>query len=165
MTTTDEQPAPTGALEIPDLKATDDFYSHPDVSLQHMADVANHLKAGLGVVLITSGGVISGRVISAEEFYEWADKSQKAAATDDPEPIGRKAGEAISELFFGQVAAAHRTTQESRDNNVAYRDYVRHIHLADAKLTTGTNQPTLELGHLRVLLSHVSAWTIGGFTH
>jgi hypothetical protein len=52
-----------------DLTYTSDWHGAPDAVLAEMADFADGAKAGVGVTLVIPGGVLSGTIESAQEFF------------------------------------------------------------------------------------------------
>lgn len=146
--------------DYPKLTTTDDWSAHPDVSLQEMSDFANRARTGLPITLFLSGTIISGLVVSAEEFYEWADESQRQTASNSTDATLKEVTETYSQLFFANPAADHRNRRESGADTDF--ELARHIHLKDAKVVTPGIAP-MPVGFVRVLLAHVSAWTLGAF--
>ncbi|MFZ2178240.1 MAG: hypothetical protein WAW17_30295 [Rhodococcus sp. (in: high G+C Gram-positive bacteria)] len=152
--------AETEVADYPKLMVTDDWSAHPDTTLQNLSDVANRARTGLPVVLFLSGTIISGVVAAAEEFYEWANDMEHRAAANSTDPIDKEATEKYSDHFFGVPAAEHKERRQS--GTETHFEIARHIHLKDAKVATPGIEP-MPVGFVRVLLAHVSAWTLGGF--
>ncbi|WP_148222517.1 hypothetical protein [Rhodococcus opacus] len=152
--------AKSAGADYPKLTTTDDWSAHPDVSLQQMSEFANRARAGVGVVLFLSGTIMSGVVSSAEEFYEWANERQREFRPGTSDET-MKAAELYSDLFFGKMAADHKGRRES-DVETNY-ELTRHIHLKEAKVIIPGGTP-MPVGFTRVLLAHVSAWTLGNIS-
>jgi hypothetical protein len=163
-----------GIPELPaDLTHTRDWHSSPDYHLQWLADHADRWGTGIALTLVVSGGLISGTVESrhaylrgsAETIREFDDEGDENVeklielfATDmfeAPAQIAedqqREAVEKLKDLKEGED-----TTPSTVERIVMYR----HIHLRDAYWIPG-GAPAIPLGHTRVLLSQVSAWSVG----
>ena len=156
-----------------DLTHTSDWHSSPDYHLQWLADHADRWGNGIALTLVVSGGLISGTVESkhaylrgsAEKIREFDDDGdeniQKAIESfakdmfDGPAQIAedqqREALEALKDLKDGED-----TTPSTVERTLMYRQ----IHLSDAWFVPG-GAPSISLGHTRVLLSQVSAWSVG----
>ena len=150
----------SAGADYPKLMTTDDWSAHPDITLQQMSDFANQARAGLPITLFLSGTIISGIVVSAEEFYEWADESQRDKVSGSTDPTLKQLTEKYSQLIFGNPAAEHKERRESEAETDI--ELTRHIHLKDARVVIPGIAPA-PIGFVRVLLAHVSAWTLGSF--
>ncbi|RMB70610.1 hypothetical protein AYK61_25475 [Rhodococcus sp. SBT000017] len=144
--------------EYPELTNVDDWSTHPDFTLQLMANFANRARAGLGLTLVLSGTVMSGVVVSVEDFYQWGSDRQ-TEDIDGSDDSQQKVRAMFAEAFFDTQVAEHRRARETGEITDPQR--TRHIHLKDAKVFTPGQVHGIELGWTRVLLAHVNAWTVG----
>lgn len=148
------------ALTLADLKPTDDYFTHPDSSLQDIVTFANAAGTGIGVRLLVDGSVVSGTVVSADEFYRWASERLGDASVDQPQ--SRELLSEYRKMFFDDPAAHHRSLREDESyDHYEHVEIARHIHLANAKVFTGG--VPFDFGYTRVLLAHVAAWSVGSY--
>ena len=169
MTDEPDTTATKSAAGWPDSAAslvhTGDWYTAPDTRLQWMADFADATSAGIGITLIVSGGVISGTIISAQQFFEKTAELFRDDAKDD-EPEGLR--ESLAQSFFDfpaeQIAQDVKETSEAFEKGE--RDeprwpLVRFIHLQEARFSIPGQQHNFPLGLARVQLSQVVGWVSG----
>jgi hypothetical protein len=125
--------------------------------LQDLACLAIDEGRAISVTLVVSGGVIGGTVESGREV------SARTA-----EELHGSHG--LSELFdpaAGPIPALTRWEREreretfgSYDSTAPSSRLLRYLHLRDATYAVPGQLP-ISLGHTRVLLSQLSAWTVG----
>lgn len=151
-----------------DLQPSSDWFAAPDIHLRRMSYYADSIGTGIVVNLVVPGGIISGMVVGAAHYFETLStffQEEVAAKGDDRKTtLGRE----FAEFFFDQPAKSaaeqiEKDTQDFRDGKLKEPRYfmARHIHLTKAYFTVPGN-PSVELGHTRVLLSRVVSWSIGG---
>lgn len=168
-------PHPHIPQTLADLTDTSDWHSSPDWTLQRMADWAERVGEGISLTLVTNGGLISGLVITPSDFFRRlsAQFLEKVEKTDPPENL--EVARQYVKLHFTDQARALDVGLAKEARAVEYGDkpaseYLdrvamrKHIHLRDAWYHA-PNQPSIGLGHTRVLLSQVSAWSVGHPVH
>lgn len=145
------------------LAHTADWYGAPDTRLQWMSDTADACEAGIGITLVVPGGVLSGTVVSAPEFFKQTAEKFRSGIGAEKQRIGNQ----LAESFFD--AAAEMAEKEIEETNEAFRKgerseprwpMVRYIHLKDARMSA-PGQNNIKLDYTRVLLSQVAAWSMG----
>ncbi|GGS63064.1 hypothetical protein GCM10010156_22470 [Planobispora rosea] len=112
--------------------------SKPDVALQTLVDVVNHTQTGISITVTTSGTLITGILVSAEEF-----------ATNVAQRIGR-AYEFTSTDIKGFNLLFEHLGEAARGE---------FLHLRDARPITGAGAPSGESGWWRIRIADVSGWT------
>jgi hypothetical protein len=162
-----EAPKARWPESMAELVHTGDWYGAPDPRLQWMSDFADTANAGIGITLVVSGGVISGTVVSGEEFFKiTAEAFRKDTCDDDGNP--NSTAEALAESFFDfpaeQIAKDVKEIGEAFDKGE--RDEprwpsVRYVHLKDARFSVPGQSVNFPLGYTRILLSQVVGWTCG----
>ncbi|GLB83486.1 hypothetical protein [Mycobacterium kiyosense] len=173
-TDTDEasEPPPFDLSHLPDntrdLQDTADWYGRPDTFLQRMSQYANDIQQGIGITLVVPGGVVSGTVIGAAQFFTELSSRFRDAIAEHGVDAETKMADDFADFFFDQPAKA------MADEVVADREAFRagkliepryfmhrHLHLKDAAFTGGGSPTSFHLGYTRVLLSQVAAWSVG----
>lgn len=168
--TTDEHGFPELAT---DLTHNSDYHGAPDYSLQSLADFANRWGNGIALTLVVAGGLITGTVESRQEFLRGCAAKVRTFDAEGDEKAQSAINQFADDMFAAQADAAEKTRNETleaerrlgdgedTDPPTVVRTYMhRHIHLMDAYWIPGGAQ-WVELGHARVLLSRVSAWSVG----
>ncbi|MDJ0010369.1 hypothetical protein, partial [Gordonia alkanivorans] len=148
-----------------DLQKTTDWFTAPDIHLQGFADFANRARAGFGITLFTAAGTIVGTVIAAEEFFFALAKLQREGAQDIEDEGIRGVAESMARTNFELPAEQLREARENSDDEddaaiVNQEQLTRHIHLQGAVIFQGPTRH--DVGFMRVQLSQVVAWTLGG---
>jgi hypothetical protein len=144
--------------QIPaDLDYTSDWYRVPDPALQDIASRAMDEGQGVWVTLVVSGALIGGLVESGREFFtsitQQHHDGQELADLFDP------AASSPPELIRWE-RQRERETFESYDSTAPSSKLLRYLHLRDA-IYAVPGQLAISLGHTRILLSQVSAWSVG----
>ena len=164
-----------GFPEVPaDLTHTSDWHQSPDYHLQWLADHADRWGQGISVTLVVSGGIISGAVESKHAFLRGSAQTvrEKFDAGGD-ENIQKVLDQFADGMFDSPAQAAEdrqraaldalkdlKEGEDTTPSTVERTAMYRHIQLSDAWWYPG-GAPAIELGHTRVLLSQVSAWSVG----
>jgi hypothetical protein len=151
-----------------DLQNTAGWYGRPDATLQRMSQYANDMQQGIGITLVVPGGVVSGTVIGAAQFFTDMSSRFRDAIAEHGVDADTKMADEFAEFFFDGPAKA------MADEVVADREAFkagklteprflmhRHLHLKDAAFTGGGAPTSFHLGYTRVLLSQVAAWSVG----
>ncbi|MGV0779410.1 hypothetical protein [Mycolicibacterium sp. XJ775] len=162
-----------GFPQLPaDLTDTSDWHTSPDRRLQALADWADRWGEGIALTLVVSGGLISGTVESHQSFLRGsAEKVREFEAGDEnaQKVIDRFANDVFDasaqkyEKDRDDTIEAEADLKEDEDTTppTAVRMFMhRHIHLSHAWFHVG-GAPAIFLGHTRVLLSQVAAWSVG----
>lgn len=158
---------------LTDLTHTSDYHSTPDYTLQMLADFANRWGNGIALTLVVSGGVITGTVESRVAFLRGCADTIRQFDAEGDEAVQKAIDQFADDMFGSHADVIERTRDEEleadsklgegedSDPPTVVRTYMhRHIHLSDAYWIPG-GAPAVELGHARVQLSQVSAWTVG----
>lgn len=165
------EPHPHIPQTLADLTDTTDWHSSPDSTLQSMADWAERVGEGISLTLVTNGGLISGLVITPQSFYrDVAEEFVHIVETQDTPEKVEVARHFVKVHFLDQaryierqLAKEARAVEYGDKPNSEYLDRVlmrKYIHLRGAYFHA-PSQPSISMGHTRVLLSHVSAWSVG----
>lgn len=161
--------------QIPaDLTHTDDWHLSPDYHLQWLADHADRWGDGIALTLVVPGGLVSGTVESKHAFL----RGSAQAVRDKIDAGGDENTQRIIDNFAEQMfdVPAQMVEEQQRQAIEALKDLkddedttpstvertlmYRMMHLSDAFWHPGAALP-IALGHTRVLLSQVTAWSIG----
>jgi hypothetical protein len=167
----DAVPHPGIPLTLADLTSTYDWHASPDVALQRMADWAERVKQGISLTLITEGGLISGVVIPPQDFYRGASEEFMKIIADNEGPDHEEFARQFVDIHFAERARyidrdLAKEEEALKFGDAPATDYVdrlimtRYIHLKGAYYHA-PNQTSITLGFTRVLLSKVSAWSVG----
>ncbi|MFQ3802021.1 gas vesicle accessory protein GvpU [Staphylococcus equorum] len=97
-----------------------------DSILEAFVEASNKYEFSLDISLVTNGTVVSGTLVSAEEYFKQLSKSFKG---------GNDVAKAFSEKFSEAEDAASSTTDE-----------VQFVHMKDVKIYIGDNKPTPSKG-------------------
>lgn len=144
-------------LQLPTPPEAADWFTSPDTTLQEMAHYAAVTDVGIRVVLVTPGGLIVGGVISEEQFFREVSEADRSQQHKLPDDGYRVLAESYNKAIFeakAEAAAAERAQLETSGSN-----HHRYVHLRDVRIF-GIGSQALPLGHLRVLLSQVTGWTV-----
>jgi len=136
-------------MESNAVKGIDAPIGGADWLLQNLVSLAKR-AASLDVTLQTSGGIVSGSIVSGERYIEPLAERSRAAVHDDDGGMY----EAIAKYFedFAEVVKA-----DDEDSDGPY-----FIHLANATIATGSGQTPLSKGVLwRGKLSDVAGFSFG----
>ncbi|MCX2756601.1 MULTISPECIES: hypothetical protein [unclassified Gordonia (in: high G+C Gram-positive bacteria)] len=148
-----------------DLQLTADWFAAPDIHLQGFAALANRARAGFGITLFTAAGTIAGTVIAAEDFFFALAELQREGTQDIEDEGLRKVAESMTRTNFEFPAERMREARENDDESddaaiINQEQLTSFIHLQDAVIFHGPTRH--DVGFMRVQLSHVVAWTLGG---
>lgn len=141
-----------------------DWYSRPDGVLQSLADFANSAKLGMDVTLVVAGGMISGTIESAQDYFSTVSSVFRGSVALNRYEQANKLAANYAELFFDS-AAKQVDDEVAKDQSVFDKGEIapprwpmaRYIHLAEGYFTVPGQ--CFALGHVRLLLSQVIAWT------
>jgi len=160
-----------GQPELPtDIEVTADWYAAPDFQLQGMADAADRFGNGYVVTLVVAGGLISGVVESKQAFLRGSGEKLRdmVAEGGDEKAIAYFNEQAeyqfdgVAKIIDDQLAAEFESIKGggAPKKEVVPRSLMyRFVHLSNA-LWHGSSIP-IDLGHVRVQLSQISAWSVG----
>lgn len=164
-----------GTPQVPaDLTNTSDWHMSPDYHLQWMADHANRWGEGISLTLVVPGGLISGAVESKHAFLRGCAQTvrDKFDAKGD-ENAQKSLDQFTDDVFDGpakaeedkqrEAVAALKDLNEGEDTTPSTVERTlmqRYLNLSNAWWYPG-GAPPIELGHTRVLLSRIAAWTVG----
>jgi hypothetical protein len=157
---------------LADLSPTRDHHGAPDSTLQRMADWADRSGHGLSLslTLVVSGGLICGVVESAREFFSSISQEllqDVAGQGDQYEEVVKR----LAQLFFDDTAQAlgdelkaeldalERGETLTPGTGLSRTLMGRYLYLKDAQFTA-PGYESIPLGHTRVLLSQVAAWSV-----
>lgn len=156
-----------------DLTHTGDYHTAPDYTLQTLADLANRWGEGVALTLVVAGGLITGTVESRHAFLRGCAAKVRGFDAEGDENVQRGIDRFADDLFEAQANTVEKTRDETleaerergededTDPPTLERTYMnRHIHLSDTYWITG-GAPAIAMGHVRVLLSQVAAWSVG----
>jgi len=165
------QPESPTTANIPqsleELTHTIDWHGAPDRVLARMADFADSAKAGIDVTLIVPGGMISGVIESAQQYFEAIGSRLRQGVAQYEDEEKNKIADDYVHLFFDSTVKL--VDDQVEQDKVAFDrgevppprwPLARFIHLADAHFSV-PGQHAFELGHVRLLLSQVIGWTGG----
>jgi hypothetical protein len=169
MSDTSQKPRNTAHAQasLEDLTRTSDWHGAPDSVLARMADFADAARAGTNVTLIIPGGMISGTIESAQDYFSATSSRLRADVAQLGDEHEDKLADDYARLFFDSTAKA--VADQVEQDNAAFDKgeiptarwpLARHIHLANAHFSV-PGQYAFELGHVRLLLSQVIGWTVG----
>ena len=147
-----------------------DWYTSPDVILQKLSSFANAggAASGTGITLAVPGGLLSGYVESQQDYLRsTAEVFREAAINGGSDGRLPENADLLAASLFEEPAqqiddlleAEKRASPEAGAKTARWMS-ARHIHLWDAYYTV-PGAKSAPLGHTRVLLSQVSAWTLG----
>jgi hypothetical protein len=170
--TDDDEKEPKKASAIPerieDLQHVADYHSQPDAMLQRLSDLANMggSAAGMGITVYTAGGIFSGTIEGAQDFYHGiAEQYREGVADDDGETpdwakdFTRMVFEEPAQWIEDEIAAD--TAAFEKDGTKTYRWMARQcLHLKDALYIAPGAEPHT-IPHTRVRLALVAAWQLG----
>jgi hypothetical protein len=139
------------------LDYTSDWYRVPDPALQDIASLVIHEGQDIWITLVVSGGLIGGLVESGREYFTGI--SQKLHDAQELFDLLDPSASAVPEPVR-QLRQRDRETFESYDSTAPSSRVLRYLHLRDARYVTPGQLP-ISLGHTRILLSQISAWSIG----
>ncbi|AMW21899.1 hypothetical protein [Mycobacteroides chelonae] len=165
------EPHPGIPQSLAELTDTSDWHAAPDSTLQRMADWAERVGEGISLTLVTNGGLISGLVITPQDFYRSVSEEFMKIVEENDGPDKIEVARQFVKLHFSdqarslerQLAKEAKAVEYGDKPTSEYLDRVlmrKHLHLRGAYFHA-PNQPSITLGHTRVLLSHVSAWSVG----
>jgi hypothetical protein len=169
MSDASQEPQNTADIQasFEDLTRTSDWHGAPDSVLARMADFADAATAGMNVTLIVPGGMISGTIESAQDYFSATSSRLRADVAQLGDEQQDKLADDYADLFFDSTAkaVANRVEQDNAafhkgDIPTARWPLARYIHLANAHFSV-PGQYAFELGHVRLLLSQVIGWTGG----
>lgn len=156
-----------------DLTHASVYHGAPDYTLQSLADFANRWGNGIALTLVVSGGLITGTVESGHEFLRGCAEKVRTFDAEGDEGVQKAINQFADGMFAAQADAIEKARNETleaergladgedTDPPTVVRTYMqRHIHLMDAYWIPGGAQ-WIAMGHVRVLLSQVSAWSVG----
>lgn len=135
--------------------------------LAEMSDFADGASAGVGVTLIIPGGVLSGVIISAQDYFATVAARFREAAADDDDEQKIKIANEYARMFYDEPA--QRVQERVDGDRASFKagtvppprwPLARYIHLRDADFIV-PGGPALQLGLTRVLLSQIVGWTPG----
>ena len=160
---------------LADLNPTRDHHGAPDSTLQRMADWTDRTgqELSLSLTLVVSGGLISGVVESAREFFTSISQKllQDVAEPEQCEQVAKR----LAQLFFDDTAQAlgeelkaeldalDRGETPTPVTGLSRTLMGRYLYLKDSQFTAPGHE-SIPLGHTRVLLSQVAAWSVGART-
>ncbi|PCC26517.1 hypothetical protein CIK75_02525 [Glutamicibacter sp. BW78] len=127
-------------LTFPEVR-TSALNQEPDILLSVVAKLVD-----TGLVLITAGGVITGKVIN---FKTWADATIPGQDLSSFDPDER---EPVTDEEFEKLPD-HRKAAEVQDDVVAF------LHLRDVVVISGSTR--VNVPRLRIRKSEVIGWQIG----
>jgi hypothetical protein len=169
MNATPSQPSdePKFPQRIEDLTHTTDWHGAPDLTLASMSDFADGSTAGVDVTLIVPGGLLSGAIESAQDYFTATATNLRQGVAQHGDEDKDKLADSYAELFFDNAAKVI-TARVDEDKAACEKGEIppprwplaRYIHLGNAHFST-PGQFAFELGHVRVLLSQVIGWTLG----
>lgn len=161
-----------GQPESPtDIGPTSDWFAAPDYHLQSLADSSDRFGNGFAVTLVTSGGLISGVMTSRRDFLRGsADVVRSIGAESGDENVIEFANDTakdsfddVAQIIDDELSAEFETIRnggEPKMDVVPRVLMMRFIYLNHARFhQAGT--PPIELGHMKVMLSQVTAWSMG----
>ena len=161
---------------ITDLSTTRHHHGAPDSTLQRMADWADRSgqELSLSLTLVVSGGWISGVVESAREFFTSISHELLQDVPGEAEQYELVA-KRLAQLFFDDTAqtlgdelkaeldALERGETPTPGTGLSRTLMGRYLYLKDAQFTA-LGHESIPLGHTRVLVSQVAAWSVGART-
>lgn len=164
-------PHPGVPQAITDITNTLDWHGAPDLVLQRLADWAERVQEGISLTFVTNGGLISGLVITPQDFFRGVSEEFMKVVAENDGPEKEEAASRFVKLHFSDqaryidrdLAREAKAVEIGDQPSMEYMDRVlmrRYIHLRDAYYHA-PNKPSIILGRTRVLLSHVSAWSVG----
>ena len=147
---------------LPDVGTTDEQSEVPlepienrDFVLCMLSDFANRFGFRMGITLHTHGFLVTGVLISKDEFFEGIASFVKQGLGADAE-----------ETFFDNLAAASRKNSEakSEDETKDFTAATHFLHLKDVQIMhpsqpAAPSNPTV----WRMRISEISGFTIGQF--
>lgn len=156
-----------------DLTHGSDYHGAPDYTLQSLADFASRWGDGIALTLVVAGGLITGTVESRQAFLRGCAEKVRTFDAEGNEKVQKAIDQFADDMFEAQAGAVEKSRNETleaergladgedTDPPTVVRTYMqRHIHLMDAYWIPGGAQ-WIAMGHVRVLLSQVSAWSVG----
>jgi hypothetical protein len=153
-----------------DLQPTADWFALPDISLQRMATWADSMGQGTVVTLVVPGGLISGTVESASDYFTGMSRQFQDSIAELGDEKKNGVAKEFAEFFFDEPAKVYADkveadTEAFKSGKLIEPRYLmaRQLHLKDAYYTV-PGQTSVPLGRTRVLLSQVAAWSVGGHT-
>lgn len=164
-----------GVPQLPaDLTHTSDWHGAPDYQLQWMADHANRWGEGISMTLVVPGGLISGLVVSRHAFLHGCAQTVRDKFDAEGDESGQKTLDRFADDFFDGPAKAEEDKQreaiealkdlkddeDTTPSTVERTLMHRYLNLSNAWWYPG-GAPAIELGYTRVLLSRISAWSVG----
>ncbi|QTI69187.1 hypothetical protein [Gordonia polyisoprenivorans] len=162
---TPQQPLNGGLALYSNLQKTADWFGEPDDNLRNFAYFANQARAGFGITLFTAAGTIAGTIIAGETFFEGLAALQRGGIQDSADATTREVTESMARMNFDSPANRYRELRENSDEEddeaaLNREELTSYIHLQDAVVFQGHTRH--DAGFMRVQLSHVVAWTLGG---
>ena len=163
-----------GIPEIPaDLTHTTDWHQSPDYHLQWMADTACRWGDGIALTLVVPGGLITGTIESKHAFLRGCADNIREFDAEGNERVQKAIDQFADDMFDAwaqieedrqrEAVEALNNLKDGEDSTPATMERTsmhRHICLMDAYWIPG-GSPAIALGHTRVLLSQISAWSVG----
>lgn len=163
-----------GLPDLPtDLTHTGDYHTAPDYTLQMLADFGNRWEEGVALTLVVAGGLITGTVESRHAFLQGCAEKVRGFDAEGDENVQKGIDRFANDIFEAQAKSVEKARDETieaerelgegedTDPPTVVRTYMnRHIHLSDTYWIAG-GAPAIAMGHVRVLLSQVSAWSVG----
>ena len=153
------------------LDSPDDFWQEPDVVLgEIVATLVNVMQMPIGITLFTKGAVLSGTLVSENEYLQVLSDTFKAIVEPglkdaDPE-VARNILELVDFKPFAEGFTPPEDDEDEDDDEItdSVMGAVRHLHLKDVVMMTpypplAFDQAVLPV--LRLRLTMIDAWILG----
>jgi len=130
-------------------------WQEPDGILQSLVTLVNEGRISLTITLIVNGTIVSGSVISGQEYTEAMKDIFALGVPDAPEDSASRVLEAIAEKLSPQLSSSAGTAHDTQ--------LTAFIHLKDMRrLGDNLKFTDAEFPVWRVRLSAIDGWMIGG---
>lgn len=139
--------------DLPPITTTIDWHDAPDDHLQSLAEIS--FVIGITVTLYLPWGLVFGSTISGAHFFKESAEPFRDSAEQGADML-------LQSVLDPAIKACEQFNKLTGDELIHEgHDMTRFIHLRDA--VSLVNGSRVKHARLRIQLSDVSAWTLGGF--
>jgi hypothetical protein len=139
----------------PDSLADNVSFARPDSMLEMLGHLANNVGLGMGLTLVTAGGVVTGSSIPHSEYLRrQAESVENANSANEGAAASARA---LAEWLRDQAKESDEARENEKEDDPLWMP--RYIHLADARVHDGNQYLSLPLWRGR--LTEIVGWSFG----
>lgn len=97
-------PHPGIPQQLTDMTSTIDWHGAPDMVLQRLADWAERVQEGISLTLVTGGGLLSGLVITPQDFFRGVSDEFLAIVAENDGPDKEEVARRFVKTHFSDQA-------------------------------------------------------------